>query len=237
MKTLQIKLTAPLQSYGNEASFARRTSAGYPSKSAVIGMIAAALGYQRDDSRIVTLNKLSYAVRVDQPGTMLTDFQTVEWKKDTRKITYRNYLQDAVFVAAIGSDDGNLIDQIEFALHHPRYQLYLGRRANPIAGVIQSEVTDDKNPVEVLKALDWQASTQYQWRNKRKSQQLLEIIADSNLLPDKRTDMVKDRVESFDQRDRKFSFREIASTLISVKNPYYQDESDAEETNLDAFNY
>ena len=41
MKTLTIKLTGPLQSYGNEATFSRRTSYHYPSKSAVIGLIAA----------------------------------------------------------------------------------------------------------------------------------------------------------------------------------------------------
>lgn len=88
MKTLTIRLTSPLQSYGNEATFARRTSGDYPSKSAMIGFVAAALGYQRDDSRIVKLNELRFAVRVDQRGKTLTDFQTVEWKKNTRKITY-----------------------------------------------------------------------------------------------------------------------------------------------------
>ncbi|WP_143441692.1 CRISPR-associated protein Cas5, partial [Lactobacillus helveticus] len=47
MKTATIRLTAPLQSYGNQASFNQRTSDNYPSKSAVIGIIAAALGYRR----------------------------------------------------------------------------------------------------------------------------------------------------------------------------------------------
>ena len=57
MKTLTIKLTAPLQSYGNEATFERRTTSYYPTKSAVIGMIAAALGYRRTDERILKLNE------------------------------------------------------------------------------------------------------------------------------------------------------------------------------------
>lgn len=81
MKTLVIRLTAPLQSYGNEATFNRRTSNYYPSKSAVIGMIAAALGYRRDDSRINNLNNLKLAVRIDQPGKFMTDFQVVEYQK------------------------------------------------------------------------------------------------------------------------------------------------------------
>lgn len=81
MKTLTIKLSAPLQAYGNEASFERRTSWQAPSKSAVIGMIAAALGLRRDSEQISELNSLAFAVRIDQPGKIMTDFHTVEWKK------------------------------------------------------------------------------------------------------------------------------------------------------------
>lgn len=106
MKTISIRLTSPLQSYGNEAQFARRTTGDYPSKSAIVGMLAAALGYQRDDPAINALNDLLFAVRVDQPGQVMTEFQTAEWKPGTRKLTYRDLLQDAVFVVAIGSEDG-----------------------------------------------------------------------------------------------------------------------------------
>ena len=52
MKTLTIKLKAPLQAYGNEATFGRRTTNPYPTKSAVIGMISASLGYGRNDKRV-----------------------------------------------------------------------------------------------------------------------------------------------------------------------------------------
>ena len=154
MKTITIKLTAPLQSYGNEATFDRRTTRTYPSKSAMIGMIAAALGYARDDSRILELNRLSFAVRVDQPGKILTDYQVVEWKKDKRKITYRDYLQDAVFVAALGSEDSQLISKIEAALHQPHFSLFLGRRSNAPAGVIKVKIFKDSTPLSALKKLN-----------------------------------------------------------------------------------
>jgi len=158
MKTLTIKLTAPLQSYGNEATFERRTTNDYPTKSAVIGMVAAALGYRRVDERIVHLNELHFAVRVDQIGRNLTDFQTVEWKKDTRKITYRDYIQDAIFVVALGSEDETLIDKVKFALKHPKFQLFLGRRSNAPAGVLQLQEFSEEQPVEVLKQFAWQAA-------------------------------------------------------------------------------
>ena len=119
MKTLEINLKSPLQSYGNEASFSRRTSNDYPSKSAVIGMLAAAMGYRRNDKRIMALNRLNFAIRVDQPGRALTDYQTVEWKNDPRQITYRDYLQDAVFVAAVGSEASQLLDALAESLKLP----------------------------------------------------------------------------------------------------------------------
>ncbi|WP_125573782.1 type I-E CRISPR-associated protein Cas5/CasD [Levilactobacillus huananensis] len=230
MKILTIKLTAPLQSYGNEASFTRRTTNDYPTKSAVIGMIAAALGYRRNDERILALNDLSFAVRIDQIGRKLTDFQTVEWKKETRKITYRDYIQDAVFVVALGSDDAQMIENINVALHHPRFQLFLGRRANVPAGLLITQVFSDVTPVAVLRRFPWQANKRYQRRSKSHR---LEIVADASLLSDKPSAMVKDRVVSFDQRDRRYGFRAIARTTVDLTHLNSQ-ESEPDTTH-DAF--
>jgi CRISPR system Cascade subunit CasD len=213
MKTLTIKLTAPLQSYGNEATFERRTTNDYPTKSAVIGMVAAALGYRRTDERILVLNELAFAVRIDQVGKNLTDYQTVEWKKNTRKITYRDYLQDAVFVVALGSQDDQLIDHIKVALKHPYFPLFLGRRSNAPAGVLDIREFPEETPVAVLKKLTWQAAN---WYQKRCRSQSIEIVADANLIPAAGSAMVKDQVGSFDQRHRSYRFRAITKTRVSL---------------------
>lgn len=227
MKTLTIKLTAPLQAYGNEASFERRTSWPAPSKSAVVGMIAAAFGMRREDERIQELNNLAFAVRVDQIGKVMTEFQNVEWKTGNRKLTYRDHYQDAVYVAAVGSEDEELIERIEYALKHPRFQLYLGRRACPPAGILQIESFADVNPVEALEKMPWQAEKWYQKKNKKKQEYPAEIIADAYLLPDATfTQTVKDRVESFDSRDRHFGFRLTAKERISLSNPCYEKSPD-----------
>lgn len=221
MKTLAINLRAPLQSFGNEATFIRRTTGPYPSKSAVIGMLAAALGYHRDDERIEALNELLFAVRIDQPGKILHEFQTVEWKKGTRKITYRDYLQDAIFVAAIGSEDDDFIDQLKMALRHPRFQLYLGRRANVPAGPLKLDSRPNENPIEFLSTMDWQAS---EWYQKKQSATIsVELIADAVLLPEASNFIVKNRVNSFDQRGRRYGFREVATTEITLNNPQYKE--------------
>ncbi|GAD17060.1 CRISPR-associated protein [Lentilactobacillus otakiensis DSM 19908 = JCM 15040] len=213
-----------MQSYGNEASFNRRTSWDYPSKSAVIGMIAAAMGYQRNDKRIVQLNKLNFAVRVDQPGQIMTDFQIVEWdqKAGKRQLSYREYLQDAVFIVALGSEDDQLIDNIEFALKRPYFPLFLGRRANVPAGVLNLKSFPDEGPIDVLKHLQWQASTWYQKRLRRKSEVPVDIVADADLLHNVRTLLVKDRVKSFDQRNRQYGFRKTGDKTIVLTNPHAQ---------------
>ncbi|KRK39918.1 CRISPR-associated protein [Loigolactobacillus bifermentans DSM 20003] len=182
-------------------------------------MLSAAMGYRRDDSRIIELNTLSFAVRVDKPGRVMTDYQTVEWKTSTRKITYRDYLQDAVFVVAIGSERDRLIDTLKVALQHPKFQLFLGRRANVPAGPLKLQVIEGQNPVQVLTELDWQASQWFQKKTKKPTV-TVELIADANLLPEAKTgtELAKDRVISFDQRHRQLDFRAVACKSIQLNN-------------------
>lgn len=230
MKTLTLKLTAPLQSYGNEATFDRRTSYHCPSKSAVLGMIAAALGYRRDDPRIPGLNHLSFAVRIDQPGQPLTDFQIVEYQKSktkfARKLTYRDYLQDAVFMVAIGGNDDE-IDRIKWALHHPKFQLYLGRRANPLAGVLDTVTFENQTPVEVLKQMNWQSSEWYQRRRRYEAEYSAELLADAALLPNRPNVLVKDAIGSFSQEHRFSKYRAVAKVRVELINPQYVEPQDA----------
>ncbi|GAA3635836.1 type I-E CRISPR-associated protein Cas5/CasD [Lactobacillus hamsteri] len=226
MKTITIRLTAPLQSYGNQATFNQRTSGAYPSKSAVLGMIAAALGYRRDDKRISELNNLKFAVRIDQTGTQMTDFQTVEYHKSAsktaRKLTYRQYLQDAVFVVALGSDNDTWIDEIYEALRKPKFQLYLGRRSNPPAGVLKMKIFENASPVEVLEKISWQASEWFKKRYK-KNKFATDIVADADMLPDNPTSSVKDVIGSFDEKDRYYMYRQIACKQVELENSEFKD--------------
>lgn len=220
MKTLTIKLKAPLQSYGNEATFGRRTTSPYPTKSAVIGLIAAALGYRRNDERILRLNELQLAVRSDQPGQIMNDFQIVEYAKSltkkAKKLTYRYYLQDAIFMVAIGSENSDLMNEIHYALRHPKFPLFLGRRSCPPAGPLEIEVFDNQDPLMVLQTLDWQAT---EWYQKKHSNFKAEIVYDASLgSNDNFKFQLRDEVGSFDQRNRYHNYREVVSTYIPMKN-------------------
>lgn len=240
MKTATIRLTAPLQSYGNQASFNQRTSDNYPSKSAVIGIIAAALGYRRDDARILQLNNLLFAVRIEQSGNMMTEFQTVEYQKSStktaRKLTYREFIQDAVFIVAIGSDNDHEIEKIVSALKHPKFQLYLGRRSNPPAGPLMIETYDEENPLQVLEKLSWQAEPWYQKRL-RAPKFLTRIIADAELNPENNITMIKDKVGSFNQKNRYYQYRPvIIKKKIELDNLEYKSSTDL-KTDLDYWSF
>lgn len=66
-----------MQSWGTSSHFETRNTDYYPSKSAVIGVIAAGFGYSRDEDDIIReLNKLYFAVRIDQVGLLNKDYQT-----------------------------------------------------------------------------------------------------------------------------------------------------------------
>lgn len=220
MKTLLIKMTSPLQSYGNEATFNYRTSYHYPSKSAVIGLIAAALGYPRDDPRIVNLNYLKFAVRIDQQGKTLSDFQLVKFaeKAGKVKLTYRNYLQDAIFLVAISGKD-ELIRSIDYAIHHPKFALFLGRRSNAPAGPIFTKIFDRDDIVGILSQFEWQAASWFKKKYKEPFYKA-EVVADSCLKPNLNHILVRDKVGSFSQSGRYYSYRKVTTFYINLANDY-----------------
>ncbi|MEA5463887.1 type I-E CRISPR-associated protein Cas5/CasD [Leptothoe sp. PORK10 BA2] len=137
MATLLIRLSGPLQSWGESARFNMRPTQQTPTKSGVLGLICAAMGIPRDDTE--TLNKLSemdFGIRVDCPGQLLIDFHTVQrvvnvegkFPQDTN-LTDRYYLVGATFLAGVWSKDRAFLEQIHRALLKPKWLLFLGRKS------------------------------------------------------------------------------------------------------------
>lgn len=127
MPTLLLRLAAPLQSWGANSKFDRRTTEKMPTKSGVIGLLAAALGLKRDED-LTELNCLRFAFRADREGDVITDFHTAHGKKPY--LTYRHYLSDAVFLAGVEGGE-EILKKLEGALQSPAFPLFLGRRSCP----------------------------------------------------------------------------------------------------------
>lgn len=224
MKTLLLKFAGPLQSWGTDSKFETRYTDFYPSKSAVIGMIAASFGYRRDeDEKIKKLNDLDFAVRVDQRGNLLRDYQiATAYKPDGRfernYVTNRYYLEDAVFVVAIGGED-DFIDKIEQSLKNPYFQTFFGKRSNPIN---PDFILDKRNQgvVESLENISWQAGNWYKKEYKNKSRVELEVYIDGDLVEESVSKFRKDRVESFSQKHRQFGYRGEKRYLVTLSEEH-----------------
>lgn len=136
MPTLLLRLAAPLQSWGINSKFEYRLTERMPTKSAVVGMLAAAFGLGRD-ADLSKFRALKFGVRVDREGEDITDFHMAHenefWKKKDSKyshLTYRHYLSDAVFLAGF-EGDYTFLKEIEQAIKNPKFPLFLGRRSCP----------------------------------------------------------------------------------------------------------
>jgi CRISPR system Cascade subunit CasD len=167
---LVLQLSGPLQSWGFDSRYTQRNTGLFPTKSAVAGMICAALGYSRgsqdekvflDHMRTCTLTTLSlvkYAGSEEKrwkiPTRRIEDFHTVlgtksadgKNKKDA-VLTQRQYLCDAEFLALLeGPTD--LVTSIGEALKNPVWGIWLGRKACIPSKPVFGGVFDSLNQIE-----------------------------------------------------------------------------------------
>lgn len=150
---LALLLDAPLQSWGFESRFQRRTTGLHPTKSGVVGLLCAAMGIGKGTDaeretlpQLAALKMTSIAIPCRQTNPWsgntaelsvrrLEDFHTV---LDTRRasgsmnpdpvVTRRQYLLDARF-GVILSGDRALLEKVAAALQDPVWGVWFGRKS------------------------------------------------------------------------------------------------------------
>lgn len=156
---LVFQIYAPLVSWGEAAVGEVRHTATVPSRSALLGMLAAALGIRRDDHHALHTFNQHYHVAVrplSGRDTWLNDYHTVQMPKENRKVprytrrdelrpesgqsletmlTSREYRCDAYYHIAISETPGApySLDALREALLSPVFTLYFGRKSCPPA--------------------------------------------------------------------------------------------------------
>lgn len=137
---LFLRLEGAMQSWGENAPWDNRGSALIPTKSGVVGLLACALGYQRDRHEIADLAEaITIGIRTDRAGAVLSDFHTVQGMPDILNaegkkrgsntiVSTRWYLQDASFLVIIDTDEA-WRSRIVAALKSPVWPIYLGRKS------------------------------------------------------------------------------------------------------------
>lgn len=132
MPTLLLRLQGPMQSWGTRSRFDHRDTWPYPTKSGVLGLLAAALGRDRQED-ISDLASLRMGLRVDRRGVLQVDYQTAReilaasLKAKVNVQSWRYYLADAAFLVAL-EGPASLLAETHRALLNPRFALYLGRK-------------------------------------------------------------------------------------------------------------
>lgn len=134
--TLALCLDAPMQSWGLRSRFQSRDTAQEPTKSGVIGLLAAALGIRREDTdRVQELAGTRMGVRVDREGLVERDYHTAnnvpnpEGKAHSTVVSHRYYLADATFLVILEHPDRDELLRWHAALTRPHWPIYLGRKA------------------------------------------------------------------------------------------------------------
>lgn len=169
---LILRLDGPMQAWGTHTFEDFRPSNLYPTRSGLLGLLAACLGIERSDNtaQAQLAASVKFDVRVDntvdrpgrekpaiKPGVKLPDFHTVLGARKVDGtankfpvVSRREYLFDATFTVAVGNLEGAhyTIDQIAAALRRPCYTPTLGRRACPLTRPLL-----DGDPFEASDAL------------------------------------------------------------------------------------
>lgn len=179
MPTLLLRLVGPMQSWGTTSRFDQRDTGKEPSKSGVIGLLAAALGIDRENwDDLEPLTRLSMGVRHDRPGVPKRDYQTAgcaatdtiikadgSQAKDGGVVSDRFYLADATFLVGLEGPDRALLERVQAALRNPVWPLALGRKSYvPSEPIWINNGVVDAPLLDALTQLPWIASLRKQER-------------------------------------------------------------------------
>ncbi len=146
MPTLLLRMRAPMMSWGDHSRFTIRDSRREPTKSAVIGLLCAALGRPRWEP-VHDLASLKMGVRINQEGVVQCDYHTVmdgiksSGSKGDTVISQRYYVADADYLVGLEGDLATL-EPLDAALETPRWQLYFGRKSFVPSQPVQIGVVD-----------------------------------------------------------------------------------------------
>jgi CRISPR system Cascade subunit CasD len=226
---LTFTLAAPLASFGGVAVGERRSSADRPMKSAILGLVAGALGLERsDDEAHITLEEdWHYAARIENlpsraPRRLMTDYHTAQTSKRSGKtrpatrreelqgedigtiLSYREYRTDCSTTIALwpsATAPRHSAEAIADALRRPVFVPYAGRKSCPLMLPMAPHIVDVDTVEKAFAAHDIASSQQAEFREKYR------LAATPHQLA----------VEAFDKGDRQGRIEKRRDTVLSRK--------------------
>ncbi|GAA3870076.1 type I-E CRISPR-associated protein Cas5/CasD [Tessaracoccus defluvii] len=216
MSVLRLRLAGPLQSWGATSRFTRRGTEPIPTKSGILGLLAAAEGRRRSDP-IEDLLKLELGVRTEQQGQPLRDFHTAHHQVTgaAMPLTDRYYWSDAVFTAHIGGPR-EVLEGLAESLRDPAFPLYFGRRACVPEGRIVLDIVE-ASVAESLSDMPWMAGETGRRQARRESSVELPVQADQSVFPDEvPSKELPDVPVSWDPERRQYGTRMVVDSFVVI---------------------
>lgn len=189
-KYLLFRLYGSLAGWGDIAGDEHRPTYAHPSKSAIVGLLSAALGLRRnqEEEQLSLQNAYGLAIRVDDDGTPLRDYHTTQvppQKKSafsrTRRdevmgsvlgtiLSQRDYRCDVLYTISLWRRDSNLLHSLEMladALATPEFCLYLGRKCCPLALPVKAQIIEAATLKEAFEKASFPAFPRFEPKTAR----------------------------------------------------------------------
>lgn len=162
-------LNASLGAMGDLAGHERRGALSWPGRSAIIGLMGAALGIRRNGD-FTALDGLDIVVGVFDAGAFLRDYHTVQTipsaavkapnarpealraasGRTNTSITLRDYRTGVLFGVAVR---GEGLEAVAAALNEPVFPLYLGRKSCSLSAPPGARIVMGETPEAALRQL------------------------------------------------------------------------------------
>lgn len=171
---LTFALVAPLASFGGIAVGERRGGWDRPARSAVLGLVGACLGLEREDDEAQAALARDYglALLCHAPGRLLADYHTAQVPPAARNrrfatraaelaapdlntvLSRRDYRSGAWHLGALWTRSDSPrwpLEQVQEAMERPGFVPYLGRKSCPLGLPLAPELTVVESPVAALR--------------------------------------------------------------------------------------
>ena len=172
---LTFLLSGTLASFGSYAGHERRGSDLVPMRSAILGLVGAALGIDRADAEgQAALGAYSSAVQPFKRTAALRDYHTVQTVPTTKAkrprtrrdalatanrnintiITIRDYRCDVLIGVVLWGDGRWSLNHLSSKLRHPTFPLYLGRKSCPLTNPLGPKIVRAEGPDIALASIE-----------------------------------------------------------------------------------
>lgn len=229
-RTLALRIDAPMQSWGIRSEFIIRDTEREPTKSGIVGLLAAARGNARhEETAIAELAGLRMGVRADREGLVERDFHTAqnvpntEGKGHRTVISNRYYLADALFLVVLEGDPA-LLTELEQAVRRPHWPLFFGRKAFVPASPLVAAPEEQANRgtglfshslPDVLRSHPWLETRRGARQEAAGSDEHLRTVVDTEVT-DPAAEPRHDHPLSFDRDDRRYATRAVRTGEVPV---------------------